>query len=82
NDETIVFLMGYHNIELISSKLIALGKRKDYPCAVISKGTTKEQEVVVGTLEDITNKSKNLPTPAMIIIGEVVTLREQIRWFD
>ena len=82
NDETIVFLMGYHNIELISSKLISLGKRKDYPCAVISKGTTKEQEVVVGTLEDITKKSKDLPTPAMIIIGEVVNLRDSIKWFD
>ena len=82
NDETIVFLMGYHNIELISSKLIALGKRKDYPCAVISKGTTKEQEVVVGTLENIVEKSKGLPTPAMIVIGEVVTLREKIKWFN
>ena len=82
NDETIVFLMGYHNIELISSKLMSLGKRKDYPCAVISKGTTKEQKVIVGTLEDIVKKSKGLPTPAMIVIGEVVTLREQIRWFD
>ena len=82
NDETIVFLMGYHNIELISKKLILLGKRKDYPCAVISKGTTKEQEVVVGTLEDIVEKSKGLATPAMIVIGEVVTLRDRIRWFD
>ncbi len=34
NDETIIFLMGYHNIEIISSKLLSLGKRKDYPCAV------------------------------------------------
>ena len=74
--------MGYHNIELISSKLITLGKRKDYPCAVISKGTTKEQKVVVGTLEDIVEKSKGLPTPAMIVIGEVVTLRDKIKWFD
>ena len=82
NDETIVFLMGYHNIELISRKLISLGKRKDYPCAVISKGTTKEQEVVVGTLEDIVQKSEGLATPAMIVIGEVVTLRDRIRWFD
>ena len=82
NDETIVFLMGYHNIELISSKLMTLGKRKDYPCAVISKGTTKEQEVVVGTLEDIVEKSKGLPTPAMIVIGEVVTLRDKIKWFS
>lgn len=82
NDETIIFLMGYHNIELISSKLLGLGKRKDYPCAVISKGTTKEQKVVIGTLENIVEKSKDLPTPAMIIIGEVVKLREQIKWFD
>ena len=74
--------MGYHNIELISSKLMTLGKRKDYPCAVISKGTTKEQEVVVGTLEDIVEKSKGLPTPAMIVIGEVVTLRDKIKWFS
>lgn len=82
NDETIIFLMGYHNIEIISSKLLSLGKRKDYPCAVISKGTTTEQKVVVGTLEDIVEKSKDLPTPVMIVIGEVVNLREQISWFN
>ncbi|MCG3682257.1 uroporphyrinogen-III C-methyltransferase [Aliarcobacter butzleri] len=82
NDETIIFLMGYHNIEIISSKLLSLGKRKDYPCAVISKGTTTEQKVVVGTLEDIVEKSKDLPTPVMILIGEVVNLREQISWFN
>ncbi|WP_419675908.1 uroporphyrinogen-III C-methyltransferase [Aliarcobacter butzleri] len=82
NDETIIFLMGYHNIEIISSKLLSLGKRKDYPCAVISKGTTTEQKVVVGTLEDIVEKSQDLPTPVMIVIGEVVNLREQISWFN
>jgi uroporphyrin-III C-methyltransferase len=82
NDETIVFLMGLHNIELISSKLIDLGKDKDYPCAVISKGTTKEQKVVTGTLEDIVEKSKGLKSPAIIIVGKVVKLREQLRWFD
>lgn len=82
NDETIIFLMGYHNIEIISSKLLSLGKRKDYPCAVISKGTTTEQKVVIGTLEDIVEKSKDLPTPVMIVIGEVVNLREQINWFN
>ncbi|KLE07911.1 uroporphyrin-III C-methyltransferase [Aliarcobacter butzleri L355] len=82
NDETIIFLMGYHNIEIISSKLLSLGKRKDYPCAVISKGTTKDQKVVVGTLENIVKESKDLPTPVMIVIGEVVNLREQIKWFD
>jgi uroporphyrin-III C-methyltransferase len=58
-----------------------LGKRKDYPCAVISKGSTPEQEVVVGTLETIVELSKDMPTPAIIVIGEVVTLRDKIKWF-
>ena len=61
---------------------MGLGKRRDYPCAVISKGTTKEQEVVVGTLETIVEESKNLPTPVMIVIGEVVNLRDKIKWFN
>ena len=82
NDETIVFLMGLHNIKLITSKLISLGKRKDYPCAVISCGTTKNQKVVTGTLENIVEKSKGFKAPAIIVVGEVVNLREQLKWFD
>lgn len=82
NDETIVFLMGFHNIGLITTKLMDLGKRRDYPCAVISRGTTPEQKVVTGTLEDIVEKSKDLPTPAIIVVGEVVNLRKEIKWFD
>jgi uroporphyrin-III C-methyltransferase len=80
-NDTIIFLMGLHNLEKISSKLIEIGKPKDFPCAVISKGTTKEQQVVVGTLEDIKEKAKDLPTPALIVVGEVVKLREQLAWF-
>ncbi|RXI37326.1 uroporphyrin-III methyltransferase, partial [Arcobacter cloacae] len=41
-----------------------------------------EQEVVVGTLETIVEESKNLPTPVMIVIGEVVNLRDKIKWFN
>ncbi len=81
-DETLVFLMGLHNLDRISSKLIEAGKPKDYPVAVISKGTTKDQKVVVGTLEDIVQKAKDLETPALIVVGEVVNLREDLRWFD
>jgi len=80
-NDTIIFLMGLHNLEKISSKLIEIGKPKDFPCAVISRGTTKEQQVVVGTLEDIKEKAKDLPTPALIVVGEVVKLREQLAWF-
>ena len=82
NDETIVFLMGYHNIKMIVNKLLSLGKRSDYPCAVISKGTTKDQQVVTGTLDNIIERSKGLPTPAIIVIGEVVKLRDEIKWFN
>lgn len=82
NDETIIFLMGLHNIELITSKLMGLGKRKDYPCAVISKGTTPNQKVVTGTLESIVEKAKGLEAPAIIVVGEVVNLREQLSWFE
>ncbi|WP_457746126.1 uroporphyrinogen-III C-methyltransferase [Sulfurimonas sp.] len=80
-DDTIVFLMGLHNLPKISSKLIEIGKSPQYPCAVISKGTTKEQSVVVGTLEDIVQKAKGVPTPALIIVGHVVELRDQLNWF-
>jgi uroporphyrin-III C-methyltransferase len=81
-DDTIVFLMGLHNLPKISKKLIEIGKSRDCPCAVISKGTTKEQSVVVGTLENIVEKAKDVPTPALIVVGKVVELREQLQWFE
>ncbi len=80
-DDTLIFLMGLHNLEKITNKLIAIGKPKDLPCAVISRGTTADQRVVVGTLEDIEQKAKGLPTPALTIVGEVVRLNEQLEWF-
>ncbi len=80
-NDTIIFLMGLHNLSKISTKLMEIGKPKDFPCAVISRGTTSEQSVVVGTLEDIVEKAKDVPTPALIIVGEVVKLREQLEWF-
>ena len=81
-DDTIIFLMGLHNLPKISKKLIEIGKPSDYPVAVISKGTTKDQTVVVGTLEDIVEKAKDIPTPALIVVGQVVKLREQLKWFE
>jgi uroporphyrin-III C-methyltransferase len=81
-NDTIIFLMGLHNLKKISSKLMEIGKPKDFPCAVISKGTTKEQKVVVGTLEDIVAKSQGVPTPALIVVGEVVKLKKQLEWFN
>ena len=81
-DDTIVFLMGLHNLDKITKKLIEIGKPKEHPVAVISKGTTPDEKTVVGTLEDIYKKAKDLPTPALIVVGEVVNLRQQLSWFE
>lgn len=81
SDETLVFLMGMHNLEKIVNNLLRVGKPKNYPVAVISKGTTKEQQVVTGTLQNIAQKAKGLPTPATIVVGKVVKLRKELAWF-
>ena len=81
-DDTIIFLMGLHNLDKITKKLIEIGKPKDFPIAVISKGTTKDEKTVIGTLEDIYEKAKDLPTPALIVVGEVVKLHKSLNWFE
>ncbi len=81
-DDTIIFLMGLHRLQVITQKLIEIGKPKDYPIAVISRGTRLDEKTVVGTLENIYEQAKDLPTPALIVVGEVVKLREQLNWFE
>jgi len=81
-DDTIIFLMGLHRLKVITQKLMEIGKPKNYPIAVISRGTRPDEKTVVGTLEDIYEKAKDLPTPALIVVGKVVELREQLSWFE
>ena len=50
--------------------------------AVISKATTREQRTVLGTLADIEGLTTGMPTPALIVVGDVVSLRERINWFE
>lgn len=80
---TLVFLMGVKNLQEISARLIACGKDKMTPAAVIEKGTTCEQRVVTGILEDIAGKvaEAGITSPAVTVIGKVVELRERINWF-
>jgi len=82
SDDTIIFLMGLHRLEIIVRKLIEIGKPADFPIAVISRGTRPDQQTVVGTLSDIHARAKDLPTPALIVVGEVVRLRDQLGWFE
>jgi uroporphyrinogen III methyltransferase/synthase len=82
--DTLVFLMGMQNLPEIADKLLEHGRPPDTPVAVIKEGTKPEQETVVSSLKDISNKVKEygLGPPAVIVIGEVVSLRENLRWFD
>ena len=74
--------MGLHNLDLIVQKLMQIGKNPKTPIAVISKGTTKDQKTIISTLQDITHQTKELPTPALIVVGEVVNLRKSLNWFE
>jgi uroporphyrinogen III methyltransferase/synthase len=79
---TIVFLMGLANLGTITRRLQEHGMSAERPIAVISKATTREQRTVTGTLADIEPRAAGLPTPALIIVGDVVTMRESINWFE
>ena len=81
-NQTLVLYMGLVGLEKICAKLIEHGQRPNMPVALISKGTTPQQKVVVGTLEDIASKvaEHQIQAPTLTIIGEVVSLREQLQW--
>ena len=81
-NQTLVLYMGLVGLEKICAQLIAHGQRANMPVALISKGTTPEQKVVVGTLADIASKvsEHQIQAPTLTIIGEVVSLREQLQW--
>ena len=77
--QTLVLYMGLKKKKKICQKLIEHGQRPNMPVALISKGTTPEQKVVVGTLADIASKvaEHQIQAPTLTIIGEVVELREK-----
>jgi len=83
-NQTLVLYMGLVGLEKICEKLIEHGQRPDMPVALISKGTTPEQKVLVGTLADIASKveENHIQAPTLTIIGDVVSLREQLQWQD
>src|SRR5262249_43865718 len=81
---TLVFYMGLHRLEVITTSLIAEGKSAETPTAVISRGTWPQQRTVVGTLGDIAGKVRaaELHAPSLILVGECVRLRESLQWFE
>ncbi len=81
---TICFFMGVKNLPVISEKLIANGRSPQTPVALVRWGTTPRQQVLTGTLEDIAEKAAaaKFKAPAITIVGEVVKLREKLKWFE
>jgi len=85
NAETIVILMGGRHLRKIAADLIKSGRSKDLPAAIIRSGTySGQQQTITGTLETIGAEVENerLCAPAIIVIGEVVRLREKLQWFE
>ncbi len=84
SNATLVFLMGVKNLENIVKNLVKHGKASNTPVALVRWGTTTRQKTVTGTLETITDQVKQakLKSPAIIVIGHVVSLRDELSWFD
>jgi uroporphyrinogen III methyltransferase/synthase len=81
---TLVFLMAVKNIDMITQKLIENGRPPDTPVAVIRWGTRPDQRTIVGTLKEIGRiiKEKEIKPPATMVVGEVVKLRESLKWYE
>ena len=82
--DTLVVYMGVAHLRQIVERLIIHGRSPQTPVSLVRVGTTPQQQVVQGTLDDIVQRVKTaqLESPAVIVVGEVNRLREQLRWFD
>jgi uroporphyrin-III C-methyltransferase len=82
--DTIVVLMGVTHLSEIAGDLIAAGRSGDTPAAVIRWGTYQAQQTITGTLSTISDQATRLGMrpPAVIVVGEVVKMRERLNWFE
>ncbi len=83
-NQTIVFYMGLQAVNVIHKELVAHGLKDATPAALVEQGTTENQRVHVGTLAtlaDIVEREK-VKAPTLIIVGDVVTLHEKLKWFN
>ncbi|WP_028357437.1 siroheme synthase CysG [Brackiella oedipodis] len=82
SQQTLVIYMGTLKSEILSKELIAHGRDADTPVALVSHGTMAKQHVTVGTLQTLPQLAQQAQRPTLIIIGEVVKLRQTIQWFQ
>ncbi len=81
---TLVFLMGVGNLPNIAERLMAHGRSGETPTAVIRRGTVSRQRTVTGPLKKIARivQDEGIKPPAIIVVGEVVSLRETLNWYE
>ncbi|MGN1343714.1 MAG: uroporphyrinogen-III C-methyltransferase [Traorella sp.] len=84
SSDTTVFLMGLTMLDKIVNSLLKEGKKENTPIAIISNATLPTQKVITSTLADILQKVQKepLPSPALIVVGDVVKLRSQLNFFE
>jgi len=80
--DTIVVFMGLRQLEKIANALIVGGRPATTPVAVIESGTHSFQRTTTGTLETISSLTTSFESPSLIVIGEVVELRQYLNWFE
>ncbi len=76
----LVLYMALKHLAAIADQLIAGGRRRDEPAAVVSRATTSAQRVLVSTLGEVAAASAGIDTPAIIVVGEVVRMRAALDW--
>ncbi|MGL6050195.1 MAG: uroporphyrinogen-III C-methyltransferase, partial [Aeromonas salmonicida] len=79
--QTLVIYMGLMRSEHIQQQLVSHGRSSQTPIAIIERGTTAHQRVLTGTLAELTVLAQQAVSPSLIVIGEVVSLRERLAWF-
>ena len=82
--DTLVCLMGMGNLAAIVDEILKGGRSPETPVALIRDGTTPHQRTVVGKLSTIVKRAERakLKPPVVIVVGDVVNLRERLAWFD
>ncbi|MFM5133825.1 siroheme synthase CysG [Aeromonas rivipollensis] len=79
--QTLVFYMGLSSCAVIREQLLAHGKQGNTPVALIERGTQPSQRVIRGTLDELPALAVGVESPALIMVGSVVTLADKLAWF-
>jgi uroporphyrin-III C-methyltransferase/precorrin-2 dehydrogenase/sirohydrochlorin ferrochelatase len=83
-NQTVVFYMGLHGAPTLCKEMVAHGLPASTPVALVEQGTTPQQRVLTATLDNLLDviKNEDIKPPTLIIVGEVVTLHDKLKWVE